>query len=198
MGGGGDRLPTYEVVDIGDTRYPRGVPPDFDLGSTEPEEVANRPFGFAGARTALAKTDCYRMFGFSSGSAAQKAFDSLTFQWQRLGALQVEPTADGRWKTAAGTPTPAQNDPGGSNTIVINSDFNWLDFSSTPAVNITTGQPVPGGFNYLSGVNNALNTNMTTGQLSSLILLHEFRHTAAGGNQASEPNNQLVHDNCIR
>jgi RHS repeat-associated protein len=36
MGGGADRLPTYEVVDIGDTRYPRGAPYSGEYVQTPP------------------------------------------------------------------------------------------------------------------------------------------------------------------
>jgi len=64
--------------------------------------------------------------------------------------------------------------------VQINYGYSWFDFSNVPAQNVTTGLPTT--FNYLQAENIQLGTDMTTSQLEALILLHEFKHTPAGGN----------------
>jgi len=68
------------------------------------------------------------------------------------------------------------------------------------ATNITTGQTV--SFNYLAAENAELGANMTTSQITALILLHEFEHTPAGGNAPQESSNAAfntpIYNNCIK
>jgi hypothetical protein len=68
--------------------------------------------------------------------------------------------------------------------VQINYGYSWFDFSNVPAQNVTTGLPTT--FNYLQAENIQLGTDMTTSQLEALILLHEFKHTPAGGNAPQE------------
>jgi hypothetical protein len=134
-----------------------------------------KPIGYAGAIKDLLKPNCYKLFGFSSADAAQKAFQGVSFQLTHLGQLQVGPDTSGALETLEGA-QPAQNNPGGSNTVQVNYDFNWLDFSSVTAFNVKTNATVQ--FNYLGGLNAKLGTNMSSSDAANLILLHEFRHTS--------------------
>ena len=183
-----------------DTNQP--YPPDPDKQPNRDVEavVAEYPIGYPGAYNSLAKSDCYKLFGFSSAAAAQKAFTEIKFSYRSLGQLEVEQTAGGGLRIANGTPPPAGNPPG-QNAIYVNSDYSSLLFlDRVPAQNITTGQPTI--FPYLAAINADMGANMTTAQLANLILLHEFRHTPAGGNAPQERDlatfNKPIYENCIR
>lgn len=144
-----------------------------------------KPIGYPGAYLDLADPECYKFFGFSSAKAAQDAFKAVDFEYSDLGQLQVQSGPDGSLTIVDGTPPPAQNT-AGTNTVEVNfPDYNWINFSNVLATNITTGQPV--FIDYLAAENQFLGTNMTTVQLTQLILLHEFRHTPLGGNAPQEP-----------
>jgi hypothetical protein len=116
-----------------------------------------------------------------------------------LGKLQVQSDADGNVAIVSGTQPPAQ---AAGRTIQVNYDYNWVDFSKVIATNITTGQSQL--FNYLAAVNFNLGTNMSSSDFSSLLLLHEFRHTPSGGNAPQETQDQFkdfntaIYNNCIR
>jgi RHS repeat-associated protein len=204
---GGLFLSAYPSEDGGDD------PPDFDVcvlypyypgcgarqTASRPDKPDPRPLGFNGAKNDLAKSDCYKMFGYSSAEAAQTAFGSLTFQSGELGELRIQTTPDGT-QTVDGSPSPAWTI---ENTVTINSDYGpWIDLSGVPALNVTTGQQQ--SFNWLGAVNDALGTNMTTSQLSALMLLHEFEHSDMGGGAPQETAansvafNTTIYNNCIK
>ena len=160
------------------------------------EEVAGKPLGFNGASTDLAKPDCYKMFGFASAADAQKSFSSINFQNKSMGNLEIQNEPDGT-KTLSPTTPPAATGAIGGNTITLNGDVNWVNLSNVTAQNITTNQTEQ--LDFLAVWNNALKTNMTTSQLTALVLLHEFSHTR-GAPQESDPvafNNPIV-EKCIK
>jgi hypothetical protein len=138
------------------------------------------------------------MFGFYTAADAEAAFNSLTFVPQNVGQLQIQDVPGGQ-QIVAGTPAPAQSV---GNTVTINLSYNWYDLSQNLAVDQTTGTNTI--FNYLGAINQALGTNMTTPQMSALLLLHEFEHTPSGGNAPQEtPANWQqynfdIYNNCIK
>jgi hypothetical protein len=159
-----------------------------------------KPIGFPGARAALLKPTCYQMFGFASAADAQAAFGSLNFTIGNYGQLQVQDGPDGT-SVVQGTPPPSVTTNPDTNSVQINYSYGgWVDFSSILALDVTTGQQVM--YNYLAAINNELGTNMTSANLTTLLLLHEFEHTAAGGNQPQENDfaafNMPIYDNCIK
>ena len=141
--------------------------------------VKYRPPGYNGARLDLGKPDCYKMFGYKAAVDAQNAFASLTFVPQNLGVLQIQDGPGGQ-SIVQGTQPPAE---GAGNTVTINLTYNWYDFSKNPAFDVTTKTPTTS--DYLAAENQDLGTNMTTPQLSALILLHEFEHSPLGGQCAA-------------
>jgi RHS repeat-associated protein len=159
------------------------------------------PFGVPGAKIDLSKPACFGLFGFASAAAAQTAFAKVTFKYAHLGTLQVSNGPGGTLifnPPGAKENPPAQNNPAGSNTVELNSDYNWVNFSNNPAYNVSTGEMT--SVNYLAAINGSLGTNMTSSQLSSLIILHEFMHTAAGGNAPQETSNAFnlsIYNACI-
>jgi RHS repeat-associated protein len=166
-------------------------------GSSGGTTAPVRPVGYNGALQDLARTPCYQYFGFSSAAAAQAAFASLTFVIANLGVPQVQEVAGGL-QIVAGTPPPSSTE---GNTVTVNYSYNWLDFSSVSAQDVTTGQPIT--ISYLGMESQELGFSMNTSQLAGLLLLHEFRHSTAGGNAPQEPPggnkafNLPIYQNCI-
>ena len=164
-----------------------------------------KPLGFQGAFDDLMKENCYKMFGFSSGAAAQKAFGKLTFQIGNFGALQIQNTPSGnppyQYVFGPGKPVVAEQ-VAGTNTIRINYDVDWVDFTHVWALNISTGQNQ--FVNLLQDSNIAWGTNMSDPQFTNLLLLHEFLHSPAGGGAPQETPansvdfNQKIYNNCIK
>ncbi|MBK9169629.1 MAG: RHS repeat-associated core domain-containing protein [Bryobacterales bacterium] len=187
--GGGGWGPEHPQLEI----YPGYAPPQEE--AIFGEEASGRPLGFNGALNALARPDCFRLFGFRSASAAQAAFKDVNFTIVNLGKLEVETTTEGTM-VAPGTPPPAQTV---GSTVQVNYDYNWVDFQNVSAIEIGTGRTVQ--FNYLGAINVALGTNMNTTAFSNLLLLHEFRHLRGSPQETVENRvafNREIFDNCIR
>jgi hypothetical protein len=59
-------------------------------------------------------------------------------------------------------------------------------------------------FDYLTFINQALGSNMSSAALTNLILLHEFGHTPAGGNRPDDSQFDVVqydkdiYNDCIK
>jgi RHS repeat-associated protein len=174
-----------------------GPPPPQPQGGDGGDNLL--PVGAPGARIDLGKRDCWTLFGFVSADAAQSAFDRIRWRIVHLGILQVK-NIGGSVVVQEGTPPPAQNYPGGSNTIEVNYDYNWLDFSHVWSHNTSTG--VDDFFDFLGAENATLGTKMSTSQLEALILLHELMHTALGGNKPQETSNAdfntPIYNACIK
>ena len=129
-----------------------------------------RATGYGSTRADLGKLSCYTMFGFASAAAAQGYLDGVKFDLVHNGNLQIDGNGN-PLGTAAGGPAPAQTV---GNTVQINIDYNWSDFSNTQAKNVVNGGTAP--YDYLKFVNNSMNRNMTSDELASLIVLHELTH----------------------
>jgi hypothetical protein len=69
------------------------------------DEVATKPIGYNGTNTDLRKENCYKMFGFNSGAAAQAAFGNVNFVTGNFGQLQIQ-NVPGGTQVAPGTPPP--------------------------------------------------------------------------------------------
>ena len=131
-----------------------------ELGAGIPNSVL--PVGGAEARANLEKGNCFRLLGFQSAIVARNFFDRIVFHYQSYGRLQVQ----------GGVPAPTSPPPAntvGAGQININTDYNWGNFSR---VTTSTGTL----YNYLSYMNGALGTNMTSTQLATMIIIHELRH----------------------
>jgi RHS repeat-associated protein len=135
------------------------------------------PVGSNGARIDLGKQPCYTLFNFTSAAAAQGFFTGINFVFGLYGLLKVVNVTGGGQQVYTGTPpngTPPPASDDGVNTIYINYSYNWLNFASNPANNVTTG-----GFqlfNYLQAYNESNGTSLSTSQLAATILLHELGH----------------------
>ena len=162
-----------------------------------PNEVANRPLGFAGANDALAKSDCYKLFGFSSAMAAERFFKGINFETGSFGQLQVQ-SVPGGLQIVNGTPPPAESI-AQTSTIKVNYSYNWANLASVTATNITTGGSVV--IDYLAIINGAIGTNMSAGNLSNLILLHELKHVRGAPQESQDEFNKFnreIYDKCIK
>jgi hypothetical protein len=155
------------------------------------DTVAGKPLGYNGAKNDLAKADCYKMFGFDSAAAAQTAFDKVSWVSKSLGQLQILVVPGGQTIDPKGPPT-AQTVMGTS-TVQINTDYSWVNFSNTLALDITTGKFQV--FDYLLYINTALGTGMSTSDLANLVLLHEFTHVRGGEREDNLPD---PYTNCIK
>jgi hypothetical protein len=155
-----------------------------------------RPIGFNLALTALNREDCYKFFGFSSAEAARTAFDRIEFRVIYAGG----PYVDSSGGTPPTNPPPAQN-PLGTNVVQVNYDYNWLDFTHVRAWDVATNAWVVVDFAQQFARNIELQT-LTGSQLLTLILLHEFRHTPAGGNAPQETDrkafNLPIYEACVK
>ncbi len=159
-------------------------------------EGGGKPMFYAGAYSDLAKEGCWKLLGFASAADAQSSFGKLKFDTTRLGLLQVATDSGGQTSIVRGTPPPAQYLPR-TNTIQINSDYNWINFSRVQATNVTTGQQLT--IDYLEAINQELGTNMVTWELGNLILLHEFAHSLGLPQESDFINfNKNIYENCIR
>jgi hypothetical protein len=139
------------------------------------------PNGTGGALADLLKPKCFGLFGFSSGSAAQNYLNNVTFIAVNLGNLQVSSTRAGLQPTL-NTPPPAEVN-GFGTAILINTAYNWSNFSQVTATVKATGKTT--NFDYLAGVNGILGSNMTSDQLATLIVLHELRHLRGAPQETS-------------
>jgi len=142
------------------------------------------------ARNDLGKSDCFKLLGFLTATAAQSWFDNhIKFTYGSYGKLQVTRNAP-----REGTPAPAETSTYGA--IYVNTDYNWGDFSK-----VSTSQG--GIYNYLGYINGALKTNMTSDQLGTLIIIHELEHNRPQpvdapdvGESAAEK--RKIYDSCIK
>jgi RHS repeat-associated protein len=112
----------------------------------------------------LGKTNCYKLLGFASASAAQSWYNttiSPQFHLDSYGMLSVQ----------NGTPAtdPAAAMTLGFGVIDINTDYNWSNFAQ-----VKTQQG--GTFNLLAYWNGLLGTQMTSEQFGTMIIIHELEH----------------------
>lgn len=136
----------------------------------------------AAARTDLAKKKCYRLLGFSSAADAQKWFDGIKFHDDSYGELRV--------KNGIPITEPPPANTLGYGQVNINTDYTWNNLSRVPT---STGSV----FNYLGYINRALGTSMTTGQLGTLIVIHELEHNVGKDLEGNGPFTDIYKD-CIK
>jgi RHS repeat-associated protein len=135
------------------------------------------------ARKDLAKKKCYQMLGFRSAAEAQAWLDTIKFNYNSYGELQVRggvPATEPAAAFTLGYPTAPIN---------INTDYNWKDFSKVPK---STG----GTFDYLNFWNKQLGTSMTSDELGALVVIHELRHERGDSGEGIRFNKRIYND-CI-
>jgi len=142
----------------------------------------------AGARADLAKKDCFHLLGFTSANDAQAWFDNhITFHEGAYGDLQVSNGAPVSSSGAVNAPAWTY----GFGQVNINTNYSWNNFSSVPT---STG----GTFNYLGYINKAMGTTMSSGQLGTLIVVHELEHNRPAGAQETNQDKSDIYNDCIK
>jgi hypothetical protein len=184
------------IITIYDIASDNGI--DFIAMEYVPGGTPSKPgvVGEAGALADLGKENCAKMLGFSSTAAAQAYFQSMTIVAGHLGQLQIENVAGGYVATVPNEPPPAKQD---GKTITANYDYNWFNFSSVTAFNVTTRKTQ--AFDYLGAINAHWGTSMTTYDFSALLLLHEFKHALGAPQESADEAkgfNMSIYTDCIK
>ena len=118
------------------------------------------------AQADLNKASCYKLLGFTSATAAQNFFNSISFYYAPF-KLTL--------KNGVPRPLPAPATTSGYGQVNINTSYNWSNFSK---VTTSTG----GTFNYLAYINGIWHTNLSSEQLGTEIVIHELEHNIKGMN----------------
>ena len=95
----------------------------------------------------------------------------ITYNLYPYGPLQVQ---NGKPVSGEGINGPAWTF--GYGAVNINTDYSWNNFSS---VRTSTG----GTFDYLGYITKSLGLNMSSAQLGTMIIIHEFEHNTKKGAQ---------------
>jgi len=176
--------------------------PDNDPGCWFPPSAPIAPAGGGGdgygypaflpadnAQADFGKQPCYTFFGFGSALAARQWAGNATYIPVSDGSLQL------RGNTPLDRPAPARSSTPGDGmridnpVIYINTDYNWDDFSKTLSNR--------GVFDFLNYENKKLGTHMTSGQLATMIVLHELLH-AVGKDDEGKKALKDLYNACIK
>ena len=135
------------------------------------------------AQADLNKASCYKLLGFTSATAAQNFFNSISFYYAPFGNLTL--------KNGVPQPLPAPATTSGYGQVNINTSYNWSNFSK---VTTSTG----GTFNYLAYINGIWHTNLSSEQLGTEIVIHELEHNIKGMNPDTAAANIAIVNDCIK
>ena len=110
----------------------------------------------------------------------------ITYNLYPYGPLQVQ---NGKPVSGEGINGPAWTF--GYGAVNINTDYSWNNFSS---VRTSTG----GTFDYLGYITKSLGLNMSSAQLGTMIIIHEFEHNTKKGAQETNQDKLDIYNDCIK